>query len=106
MNPIAASVARPYTVAVGVILVVIASWLAIARIPVQLKPTVDIPRISVTTSFRGASAAEVEEQVTRELEDARRALAARERDGSLGVARGSPGTIQSRHSAAGASTPW
>lgn len=69
MNPIAASVARPYTVAVGVILVVIASWLAIARIPVQLKPTVDVPRISVTTSYRGASAAEVEEQVTRELEE-------------------------------------
>lgn len=69
MNPIAASVARPYTVAVGVILVVIASWLAIRRIPVQLKPDVDIPRISVTTAFRGASAAEVEEQVTRELEE-------------------------------------
>jgi HAE1 family hydrophobic/amphiphilic exporter-1 len=69
MNPIAAAVSRPYTVAVGVILVGIASWLAVARIPVQLKPTVDIPRISVTTSFRGASAAEVEEQVTRELEE-------------------------------------
>jgi HAE1 family hydrophobic/amphiphilic exporter-1 len=69
MNPIAAAVSRPYTVAVGVILVVIASWLAIGRIPVQLKPDVDVPRISVTTGFRGASAAEVEEQVTRELEE-------------------------------------
>lgn len=69
MNPIAASVARPYTVAVGVILVVVASWLAVTNIPVQLKPTVDKPRISVTTTFRGASAAEVEEQVTRELEE-------------------------------------
>ncbi|HEX6883631.1 MAG TPA: efflux RND transporter permease subunit [Planctomycetota bacterium] len=69
MNPIAASVARPYTVAVGVILVAIASWLAVGRIPIQLKPDVDVPRISVTTSFRGASAAEVEEQVTRELEE-------------------------------------
>lgn len=69
MNPIAAVVARPYMVAVGVILVVVASVLAYARIPVQLKPTVDTPRISVTTNFRGASAAEVEEQVTRELEE-------------------------------------
>jgi len=69
LNPIEASVSRPYTVAVGVILIVIASWLAIGRIPVQLKPDVDVPRISVTTSFRGASAAEVEEQVTRELEE-------------------------------------
>jgi HAE1 family hydrophobic/amphiphilic exporter-1 len=69
VNPIAASVGRPYTVAVGVILVVVASWLAVTNIPVQLKPTVDKPRISVTTGFRGASAAEVEEQVTRELEE-------------------------------------
>ncbi len=69
MNPIAAAVSRPYTVAVGVILVAVASWLAVGRIPVQLKPDVDIPRISVTTEFRGASAAEVEEQVTRELEE-------------------------------------
>lgn len=69
MNPIAAVVARPYMVAVGVILVVVASVLAYLRIPVQLKPTVDTPRISVTTGFRGASAAEVEEQVTRELEE-------------------------------------
>ena len=69
MNPIAAIVARPYMVAVGVILVVVASLLAWRAIPVQLKPTVDVPRISVTTGFRGASAAEVEEQVTRELEE-------------------------------------
>lgn len=69
MNPIAAIVARPYMVAVGVILVVVASLLAWRAIPVQLKPTVDVPRISVTTSYRGASAAEVEEQVTRELEE-------------------------------------
>jgi HAE1 family hydrophobic/amphiphilic exporter-1 len=69
MNPIAAAVSRPYTVAVCVIIVAIASWLAVDRIPIQLKPDVDVPRISVTTAFRGASAAEVEEQVTRELEE-------------------------------------
>ncbi len=69
MNPIAASVSRPYTVAVVFLLVGIASWLAIDRIPIQLKPTVDVPRVAVTTTFRGASAAEVEEQVTRELEE-------------------------------------
>jgi HAE1 family hydrophobic/amphiphilic exporter-1 len=69
MNPIAAVVARPYTVAVAVILSIVASALAIRRIPVQLKPTVDVPRVTVTTGYRGASAAEVEEQVTRELEE-------------------------------------
>jgi len=69
VNPIHAAVSRPHTVAVGAILMVLFSYLAYLRIPVQLKPTVDTPRITVNTSFRGASAVEVEEQVTRELED-------------------------------------
>ena len=69
MNPIQAAVSRPHTVAVGAVLVVLFSYLALQRIPVQLKPNVDTPRVSVSTFFRGASAVEVEEQVTRELED-------------------------------------
>ncbi len=69
MNPISAAVARPYTVAVAVILTLLFGVLALRNIPVQLKPTVDTPRITVSTSFRGASAIEVEEQITRELED-------------------------------------
>jgi HAE1 family hydrophobic/amphiphilic exporter-1 len=69
VNPVEASVARPYTVAVAVILAMVFSWLAFERIPIQLKPTVDTPRITVTTGFRGASAIEVEEQITRELEE-------------------------------------
>ncbi|MCP3917507.1 MAG: efflux RND transporter permease subunit [bacterium] len=69
MNPIQAAVSRPHTVAVGAILVVLFSYLAFQRIPVQLKPSVDTPRITVATSYRGASAVEVEEQITRELED-------------------------------------
>ena len=69
MNPIGLAVARPHTVAVVAILTILFSWLAFQAIPVQLKPTVDVPRITVTTSYRGASAMEVEEQVTRELED-------------------------------------
>ena len=69
MNPIRLAVDRPHTVAVAAILVLLFSWLALERIPIQLKPTVDTPRISVNTFYRGASAVEVEEQVTRELED-------------------------------------
>lgn len=74
MNPIAAAVARPYTVAVAVLLALLFSWLAYQRIPVQLKPTVDRPLITVATEFRGASAIEVEEQVTSELEDVLQAV--------------------------------
>jgi len=63
------AVKNPYTVAVGVLLIVLFSVLAMRAIPIQLKPTVDKPIITITTSFRGASAAEVEEQITRELEE-------------------------------------
>ena len=69
MNPIRWSVRNPYMIAVGVILTVLFSALAYRTIPIQLKPTVDRPLISVTTTYRGASAIEVEQQVTRELED-------------------------------------
>ena len=74
MNPIAAAVARPYTVAVTVLLALLFSWIAYQRIPVQLKPTVDRPLITIATDFRGASAIEVEEQVTSELEEVLQAV--------------------------------
>jgi HAE1 family hydrophobic/amphiphilic exporter-1 len=69
MSPVEAAVRRPYTVAVAVLLSLIASLLALEAIPIQLKPTVDEPRINVATSYRGASALEVEEEITRELEE-------------------------------------
>lgn len=70
MNPIRAVVEAPYTVAVAVIFTLLFSWISHGRIPIQLKPTVDEPQITVATVYRGAGAVEVEEQVTRELEDA------------------------------------
>ncbi|HEX9794759.1 MAG TPA: efflux RND transporter permease subunit [Planctomycetota bacterium] len=69
MDPVRFAVSRPYTVAVGVILVVLFSVLAFRRIPVQLKPTVDPPIIQVRTVYPGAGPVEVEEQITRKLED-------------------------------------
>lgn len=69
MDPVRFSVSRPYTVAVAVILVLLFSVLAYRRIPVQLKPTVDQPVITVQTIYRGAGPVEVEEQVTRPIED-------------------------------------
>ncbi|MFT7462076.1 MAG: HAE1 family hydrophobic/amphiphilic exporter-1 [Pseudohongiellaceae bacterium] len=69
MNPIQAAVERPYTVAVAVILAVLFGVMALFEIPVQLKPNVATPKIGINTTFRGASAVEVEEQLTRELEE-------------------------------------
>ncbi len=69
MDPVRFAVSRPYTVAVAVILALLFSVLALARIPVQLKPTVDAPIITVTTIYRGAGPVDVEQQITREIED-------------------------------------
>lgn len=69
MNPVQWSVRRPYTVAVAVVMALLFSGLAARRIPVQLKPTVDAPIITVSTAYRGASPAEIEGQITREIED-------------------------------------
>ncbi|MFK5955901.1 MAG: efflux RND transporter permease subunit [Planctomycetota bacterium] len=69
MNPIRYAIARPYTIAVAVIFALLFSLLAYRKIPVQLKPTVDQPVLSVQTTYRGASPVEVEEQITRPIED-------------------------------------
>jgi hydrophobic/amphiphilic exporter-1 (mainly G- bacteria), HAE1 family len=69
MNPVRFAVERPYTIAVAVILALLFSVLAFQQIPVQLKPTVDSPIINITTLYRGAGPLEVEEQITREIEE-------------------------------------
>ncbi|MSR48354.1 MAG: efflux RND transporter permease subunit [Planctomycetes bacterium] len=69
MNPVRFAVERPHTIAVATLLAVLFSWLAFRAIPVQLKPTVDTPIITIETIYLGASAGEVEEQVTRAIED-------------------------------------
>ncbi len=69
MNPVRFAIERPYTVAVGVLLALLFSVLAYRRIPVQLKPSVENPVITVSTVYRGASPEEVEQQVTRKVED-------------------------------------
>ena len=69
MNPVRFAVERPYTIAVAVILALLFSVLAYQQIPVQLKPTVDSPIINITTAYRGAGPLEVEEQITREIEE-------------------------------------
>jgi len=69
MNPVRFAVERPYTIAVAVLLAVLFSVLAYVQIPVQLKPTVDSPMINITTIYRGAGPLEVEEQITREIEE-------------------------------------
>lgn len=65
---IRASIENPYGVFVGVVILVIFSLIAYFNIPVQLKPTIEPLEIHVTTRYFGASALEVEDQISNKLE--------------------------------------
>jgi len=65
---IRASIGNPYAVFVGVVILVIFSMLAYYQIPVQLKPEIEPLAYSISTLYPGASALEVEDQITNKLE--------------------------------------
>ncbi len=69
MNIIAACIANPVKVSVGVILVVLFGVIAIFTMPVQLSPDVVLPKISINTTWPGASPQEIEREIVREQEE-------------------------------------
>ena len=74
MNLIRASVANPVKVAVGVLLVTLFGLLALASMPIQLTPEVQIPTISVETRWNGASPQEIEREIVQPLEEQLRSV--------------------------------
>ena len=69
MNLPRASVKYPVTTTVGVILAVLFGAISLYRIPVQMTPTVDRPVITVETEYKGAAPLEVEEEVSKPIEE-------------------------------------
>ncbi len=63
------SVRQPVTVAVGVLLVLLAGLVALQRIPIQLTPNVEDTIVSVSTFWEGASPREIEQEIVDEQED-------------------------------------
>ncbi len=63
MKLVDVAIKKPVTVTVGVILLVLFGLISLFRIPIQLTPNVDMPQISVTTQWRGASPLEVEREI-------------------------------------------
>jgi len=63
------SIRRPRSVIVGVLLAVIFGTMALRSMPVQMRPTIDRPTISVDVSYRGVAPQEMEEQVTTPIEE-------------------------------------
>ncbi|MDK2584508.1 efflux RND transporter permease subunit [Romboutsia sedimentorum] len=64
------SVKRPFTVAVGVILVLILGFVSFKNMNTDLLPSVDLPYAMVTTVYPGANPEKVEYSVTKPLEQA------------------------------------
>ncbi len=69
MNPLRTAIEQPITVAVGVILILMAGLISLARIPIQLTPNVDDMTISVTTFWEGASPDEIEKEIVDKQEE-------------------------------------
>jgi len=63
------SVKRPYTVFVAVILVIVLGVVAFTNMTPDLLPNIDLPYVVVFTSYAGATPEEVEEVVTKPIEE-------------------------------------
>jgi HAE1 family hydrophobic/amphiphilic exporter-1 len=66
---IKSAIELPVTTAVGVILILLFGFIALARIPIQLTPTVEKPLVTITTLWPGATPYEVEREIIEEQEE-------------------------------------
>lgn len=69
MKLVETSIKKPVSVVVGVIFVIMFGIISLYRIPIQLTPDVEKPRITVDTAWLGGSPQEVETEVVRDQED-------------------------------------
>ena len=69
MSPVATAIARPVTVAMATLAVALFGSLSLDRLGLNLLPELAYPTLTVRTDFEGAAPAEVEEQITRRLEE-------------------------------------
>ncbi len=63
------AIQRPVTVSVLVTLVVLFGFISVRDIPIQLTPDIEVPTLSVRTSWPGAAPTEVETEILLEQED-------------------------------------
>jgi HAE1 family hydrophobic/amphiphilic exporter-1 len=68
MDLIKASIQKPVTVIVGIILVILFGLISLQQMPYQLTPDVTEPEITVTTVWIGATAYEIEREIIEEQE--------------------------------------
>lgn len=69
MKLVDTSIKKPVSVIVGVLFVILFGSISLFKIPVQLTPDVEKPRITVDTRWEGSSPQEVETEIVRRQED-------------------------------------
>jgi HAE1 family hydrophobic/amphiphilic exporter-1 len=74
MDIVQYSLKKPVTVAVAVILVVTFGLIGLNKLPVQLTPDVETPKITVQTIWGGATPSEVEKEIIEKQEEALKGL--------------------------------
>jgi HAE1 family hydrophobic/amphiphilic exporter-1 len=74
MKIIDSSIRYPVSTAVGVILLVLFGAISLFRIPIQLVPNVEEPKITVSTFWPGASPQEIEREIVDEQEEQLKSL--------------------------------
>ncbi len=74
MQPVEVFVRNPVKVTVGVLLVALFGTIALLRMPMQLTPEVQIPTITVETTWPGASPQEVERELVQPQEEQLKAV--------------------------------
>lgn len=74
MNIARASVHRPVFTTMVTMIIIILGGVSLYRIPVDLMPDVTYPTLSVSTKYENASPAEIEELITRPVEEAMSAV--------------------------------
>ncbi len=64
------AIRRPVTVMMGVLIVIILGIISLSRIPIDLYPEIEIPTVAVVASYSGVGPEEMENLVTKPLEQA------------------------------------
>ncbi len=68
------SIKKPVSVAVFVIMILLFGIIGLTSLPVQLTPDVDLPEITITTTWAGATPYDIEQEIIEDQEDALKGL--------------------------------
>ena len=69
MSIYSSSVKRPVTTILIFVALMVIGLYSLTRLPVDLYPEIELPFVTVLTTYPGASASDIESNVTRPLED-------------------------------------